>query len=155
MDGTHTIQCHCQLLSVNRCTYVNQFVSETVTMPPPGIAPAGPSYSRGVRSGNLLFISGSTARGTDAQGKSMIDQLRVTLDRISQIAQVEGGASADIVKITTFVTSIADWREMGEEQHVVFQEYFMGNYPANTLVEIGALAEPGLDVEIEAIVVLE
>ena len=155
MDGTHTIQCHCQLLSVNRCTYVNQFVSETVTMPPPGIAPAGPSYSRGVRSGNLLFISGSTARGTDAQGKSMIDQLRVTLDRISQIAQVEGGASADIVKITTFVTSIADWREMGEEQHVVFQEYFKGIYPANTLVEIGALAEPGLDVEIEAIVVLE
>ena len=121
----------------------------------PGIAPAGPSYSRGVRSGNLLFISGCTARGTDAQGKSMIDQLRVTLDRISQIAQVEGGASADIVKITTFVTSIADWREMGEEQHAVFQEYFKGNYPANTLVEIGALAEPGLDVEIEAIVVLE
>jgi len=38
MDGTHTIQCHCQLLSVNWCTYVNQFVSETVTIPPPGIA---------------------------------------------------------------------------------------------------------------------
>ena len=38
MDGTHTIQCHCQLLSVNWCTYVNQFVSETVTKPPPGIA---------------------------------------------------------------------------------------------------------------------
>ena len=53
------------------------------------------------------------------------------------------------------MTSIADLREMGEEEHVVFQEYFKGNYPANTLVEIGALAEPGLDVEIEAIVVLE
>ena len=38
MDGTHTIQCHCQLLSVNWCTYVNRFVSETVTIPPPGIA---------------------------------------------------------------------------------------------------------------------
>ncbi len=68
----------------------------------PGIAPAGPSYSRGVRSGNLLFISGCTARGTDAQGKPLMDQLRITLDRITRIAQVEGGASADIVKITTF-----------------------------------------------------
>ncbi len=121
----------------------------------PEIAPAGPSYSRGVRSGNLLFISGCTARGTDAQNKSMIQQLRVTLDRITRIAEAEGGASADIVKITTFVTSIADWRALGAEQLKVFQEFFKGRYPANTLVEIGALAEPGLDVEIEAIVVLE
>jgi len=121
----------------------------------PEIAPAGPSYSRGVRSGNLLFISGCTARGTDAQGKSLIEQLRVTLDRITRIAQAEGGDSADIVKITTFVTSIADWRSLGAEQDSAFQEFFKGRYPANTLVEIGALAEPGLDVEIEAIVVLE
>ena len=121
----------------------------------PEIAPAGPSYSRGVRSGNLLFISGCTARGTDAQGRSMMEQLRITLDRITRIAQAEGGASADIVKITTFVTSIADWRALGDEQHSVFQEFFKGRYPANTLVEIGALAETGLDVEIEAIVVLD
>ncbi len=121
----------------------------------PEIAPAGPSYSRGVRSGNLLFISGCTAKGSDAQGKAMIDQLRITLDRITRIAQAEGGESADIVKITTFVTSIADWRALGDQQHTVFEEYFKGRYPANTLVEIGALAEPGLDVEIEAIVVVE
>ena len=121
----------------------------------PEIAPAGPSYSRGVRSGNLLFVSGCTARGTDAQGKSLTEQLRVTLDRITRIAEAEGGASADIVKITTFVTSIADWRALGDEQQSLFQEFFKGRYPANTLVEIGALAEAGLDVEIEAIVVLE
>ena len=121
----------------------------------PEIAPAGPSYSRGVLSGNLLFISGCTARGTDAQGQALIQQLRITLDRITRIGEAEGGASADIVKITTFVTSIADWRALGAEQHTVFQEFFKGRYPANTLVEIGALAEPGLDVEIEAIVVLD
>ena len=71
----------------------------------PEIAPTGPSYSRGVRAGNLLFISGCTARGTDAQGKSLLEQLRITLDRITRIADAEGGASADIVKITTYVTS--------------------------------------------------
>jgi enamine deaminase RidA (YjgF/YER057c/UK114 family) len=101
-----------------------------------------------------LFIAGCTARGADAQGKSLIEQLRVTLDRITRIVAAEGGSPADIVKITTFVTSIADWRAHGSEGQSLFQEFFRGEYPANTLVEIGALAEPGLDVEIEATAVL-
>ena len=117
----------------------------------PDIAPSGPTYSRGVRVGNLLFISGCTARGTAAQGKAAMEQLRVTLDRIAGIMKEEGGATSDIVKITTFVTSIADWRAHQAEQEALFAEYFQGDYPANTLVEITALAEDGLDVEIEAI----
>ena len=117
----------------------------------PDIAPAGASFSRGVRVGNLLFVAGCTARGTEAQGKGIIEQLEVTLDRIARIVAEEGGAPADIVKITTFVTSIPDWRTHREAQEALFAEYFRGQYPANTLVEITALAEPGLDVEIEAI----
>ena len=117
----------------------------------PDIAPSGPTYSRGVRVGNLLFISGCTARGTEAQGKAAMEQLRVTLDRIARILKEEGGATSDIVKITTFVTSISDWRAHQEEQEALFAEYFQDEYPANTLVEITALAEDGLDVEIEAI----
>ncbi len=117
----------------------------------PDIAPSGPTFSRGVRVGNLLFIAGCTARGADAQGKSVMEQLRVTLDRITRIVAQEGGNPSDIVKITTFVTSIPDWRSHREEQEALFTEYFQGEYPANTLVEITALAEDGLDVEIEAI----
>ena len=117
----------------------------------PDIAPSGPSFSRGVRTGNLLFIAGCTARGTDSQGKPLMEQLRVTLDRITHIVAAEGGAPGDIVKITTYVTSIPDWRASASEQQSLFDEYFKGEYPANTLVEITALAEPGLDVEIEAI----
>lgn len=120
----------------------------------PDIAPAGPSYSRGVRSGNLFFIAGCTARGTSAQGNALMDQLRVTLDRITRILAEEGGDASNIVKITTFVTSISDWRANAAEQQLVFEQVFKGEYPANTLVEIAALAEPGLDVEIEAIAVL-
>ena len=63
----------------------------------------------------------------------------------------EGGGPGDIVKITTFVTSTADWRVGTQAQQALFAEYFQGEYPANTLVEITALAEHGLDVEIEAI----
>ena len=117
----------------------------------PDIAPSGPTFSRGVRSGNLLFIAGCTARGTDAQGKPLMDQLRVTLDKIIRIVATEGGTPSNIVKITTFVTSIPDWRAHDSEGQALFQEFFKGEYPANTLVEITALAEPGLDVEIEAI----
>ena len=117
----------------------------------PDIAPSGSTFSRGVRSGNLLYIAGCTARGTDAQGKGITDQLRITLDRITRIVAAEGGTPSQIVKITTFVTSIPDWKAHDAEGQALFQEFFKGEYPANTLVEITALAEPGLDVEIEAI----
>ena len=108
----------------------------------PDIAPGGPTYSRGVRTGNLLFIAGCTARGTDSQGKPLMEQLRVTLDRITRIVSAEGGSPGDIVKITTYVTGINDWHASAFEQRSLFNEYFMGEYPANTLVEITALAEP-------------
>ncbi len=108
----------------------------------PDIAPSGPSYTRGVRTGNLLFIAGCTARGTGSQGKPLMEQLRVTLDRITRIVAAEGGSPGDIVKITTYVTSINDWRASAAEQESLFSEYFKGEYPANTLVEITALAEP-------------
>ena len=117
----------------------------------PDISPSGPTFSRGVRSGDLLFIAGCTARGTDAQGKPLMEQLRVTLDKITRIVAAEGGTPSNIVKITTFVTSIPEWRAHDSEEQILFQEFFKGEYPANTLVEISALGEPGLDVEIDAI----
>ena len=120
----------------------------------PEIAPSGATFSRGVRAGNTLYIAGCTARGSEAQGGPIMEQLRVTLDRITRIVAEEGGSRSDIVKITTFVTSIPRWREDRERQEALFTEFFRGEYPANTLVEITALAEDGLDVEIEAIVEL-
>ena len=120
----------------------------------PDIAPAGPTYSRGVRAGNLLFISGCTARGSAAQGGTLMEQLEVTLQRVTGVVKAEGGSPADIAKITTFVTSIADWQAGAVRQAELFAEYFEEKYPANSLIEISALAETGLDVEIEAIAVL-
>ena len=120
----------------------------------PDIAPAGPTYSRGTRAGNLLFVSGCTARGSDAQGKPLMEQLDETLKRVVGVVRAEGGSPGDIAKITCFVTSIADWTSNPEEQGKIFAKYLEGKYPANSLIEISALAEPGLDVEIEAIAVL-
>ena len=121
----------------------------------PDIAPAGPTYSRGVRAGNLLFVSGCTARGSGAQGKPLMEQLEVTLERVTGVIRAEGGGPPHIAKLTCFVTSIADWRDNADKQAELFARFFEGQYPANSLIEISALAEPGLDVEIEAIAVLD
>ncbi len=121
----------------------------------PDIAPAGPTYSRAVKAGNLLFISGCTARGTDSQGKSMMEQLDVTLGRLVAVAAAEGAGPWNFAKLTCFVTSIADYQLDSVQQRALFAKHFQEQYPANSLIEISALAEPGLDVEIEAIVVLD
>jgi 2-iminobutanoate/2-iminopropanoate deaminase len=121
----------------------------------PDIAPAGPTYSRAVKAGNTLYISGCTARGTDAQGESMMEQLDVTLGRLVAVAAAEGGGPGSFAKITCFVTSIADYQLDSQAQKDLFAKHFDEQYPANSLIEISALAEPGLDVEIEAVVILD
>ena len=84
-----------------------------------------------------------------------MEQLRVVLDRITRMVAAEGGKPADIVKFTTFVTGIGDWWPIEGEHREVYEEYFGGQYPTNAIVEVTALAEPGLDIEIEAIAVLD
>jgi len=121
----------------------------------PDIAPAGPTYSRSVIAGNMMFISGCTARGTDSQGKSMLEQLDVTLGRLVAVAAAEGAGPGSFAKITCFVTSIADYQLDSDRLKEVFAMHFQEQYPANSLIEISALAEPGLDVEVEAVVILE
>ena len=119
------------------------------------IAPTGPIYSRAVKAGNTMYISGCTARGTDTQGKSMMEQLEVTLNRLVSIAAEEGVGPGDFAKLTTFVTSMADYQADTQRLEAIFTKYFEGQFPANSLVEITALAEPGLDVEIEAVLILD
>ena len=119
------------------------------------IAPTGPTYSRAVKAGNTMYISGCTARGTDAQGKSMMDQLEVTLNPLVSIVAEEGAGTGSFAKLTTFVTSMDKYQADSQQMESLFTKYFEGQYPANSLLEITALAEQGLDVEIEAVVILE
>ena len=120
----------------------------------PEIAPAGSTYVRAVKAGNTLYISGCTARGTDAEDGKPLGQLKATLDRIIAIVEVEGGTSSDVVKLTTCVTNMADWYPIPDEHAALYMDYFRGENPANTLVEVSALALSGLSIEIEAVAVL-
>ena len=119
------------------------------------IYPAGPTYIRGVRAGDTLYLSGVTARHSDAEGGPPMAQLRVVLDRITRIVSAEGGRPSDVVMMTTYLTNIADFWPIEGEQVEVWNECFQGEWPTNSYVGVTALAEPGLHVEITATAVLD
>ena len=119
------------------------------------IYPAGPTYVRAIRAGETLYLSGVTARNSEADGGPPMDQLRVTLDRITRIVAAEGGRPSDIVMMTTYVTNMAEFWPIEAEQRAIWEAHFRGEWPTNSYVEVSGLAEPGLNVEITAAAVLD
>ena len=118
------------------------------------IYPSGPHYSRGVRAGNMLFISGCTANGSDAETGKPLEQLRVVLDRITRMVAAEGGQPSDIVKLTTFVSDPNDWFPFMGEQVDIYHKFFGQDYPVNTIVGAQFPAD-NIHIEIDAIAVLD
>lgn len=115
---------------------------------------AGPHYSRGVRAGDLLFLSGCTANRSAAEHGTPMQQLRVVLDRLTRMVVAEGGVAADIVKLTTFVRDTDDWFPFDGEQVEIYHEFFGDDYPVNTMV--GArFPTANVHIEIDAVAVLD
>ena len=117
------------------------------------IYPSGPHYSRGVRCGNTLYLSGCTANGSPAEDGSAMQQLDAILDRLVRMVEAEGGQAADIVKLTTFVAHPSEWYPFEGPQVEIFTKYFGDQYPANTMVGVQFLTDNVL-LEIDAIAVL-
>lgn len=105
-------------------------------------------YSRAVKVGNQVFVSGTT--GTDADGNVAEGDARAqTLQALKNIeaALDNAGASlADVVRTRVFVTDIANWEAYGRAHGEVFGEIL----PATAMVEVSALIDPAMLVEIEA-----
>lgn len=106
-------------------------------------------YSRAVRVGRFVLVAGTTAGMEDGRpigGDDAAAQTREALRKIG-IALDEAGASLhDVVRTRMYVTDIARWEAVAAVHGEVFSEI----RPASTLVEVSALVEPGLLVEIEA-----
>ena len=111
--------------------------------------PAG-AFHHSVRFGNMLFIAGSTARGTAAETGDIAAQTEGILQKFQTILEANGGSISNIVKVTSFVTDLREAPASGE----IRRKYFAGNFPASTQVQIAALGTPDLKIEIEAIAVL-
>jgi len=97
-------------------------------------------YSRAVRVGPHIVVSGTTGAGDD-----IASQTRDALQRIESALQEVGASLRDVVRTRVFVTDIARWQEVG----AVHAEVFGDIKPAATMVEVSALIDPSLHVEIE------
>ena len=104
-------------------------------------------YCHATRAGDRVWISGTVGMTADgAIPGDAVDQFRIALDNLDAVLRAAGGAPGDIVKVTVFLTDIAD-RARIDPLRIA---YFGDRRPASTLVEASALVLPELKVEIEA-----
>ena len=116
----------------------------------PKLSPPSGAFHHSVRSGNLLFIAGSTARGTAAETGDIAAQTEAILDKFQYILEENGASLSNVVRVTSFVTDLREAAAAGE----VRLKRFAGAFPASTQVQIAALGTPDLKIEIDAIAVL-
>ncbi|HZT88622.1 MAG TPA: RidA family protein [Stellaceae bacterium] len=120
---------------------ITRAVSDHVPEPPEG------TWSNCLVAGGFAYIAGMTARGSDAQGGDEYAQAKAIFTKIRHMVEAAGGSMADVVKVTIFVTDIRQREKVWKAR----REAFTGNFPASTLVQVAALADPSLKVEIEAV----
>ena len=125
---------------------IERISSPEVTEPSAGL------WSNCLRVGDLVFVSGLTARdkSLQASGGDEYAQAKQIFARMSDLLAAAGGSLADVVKLTIFVTDIENREEVWRAR----REVFSGAFPAASLVEVSALAQPEIRVEIEAVAML-
>ena len=106
-------------------------------------------YSRAVRVGNSIHVSGTTA--TDATGRVIGEgdfaaQTRQVIRNIETALRALGGELQHVVRTRIYVVDIEEWKAVGE----VHGEFFRDIRPATSMVEVSSLIAPEILVEIEA-----
>jgi len=114
-----------------------------ITSPEVPEPPAG-TWSNCLFVNGVAYLAGMTAGGAEGDEYA---QAKVIFTKIQHLVEAAGGSMANIVKVTIFVTDITQREKVWQAR----REFFTGNFPASTLVQVAALANPSLKVEIEAV----
>ena len=111
-------------------------------------------YSRAVRIGNVIEVSGTTA--VDADGNvidigSLYEQTQFIFRKIENALQQAGASLQDVIRTRMYVTDISKWEEAGKAHG----EFFGAIKPATTMVEVSSLIEEHLLIEIEVTAIIQ
>jgi reactive intermediate/imine deaminase len=118
-----------------------------------GLAEPISHFTDAVRAGDLLFVSGIVAvddGGRLVGGDDVVEQTRQVFRNMREVLAAAGCGFADVVKVTVFLTDVADRPRINP----VRQEVFGDARPASTLVEVRRLAVEGAMVEVECVAVV-
>ena len=123
---------------------ITRYTSPKVSEPAPKL------WSNCIVCDGIAYIAGLTSRNADGvtiDGKDEYEQTKIIFEKHKALIEVTGGTMADFTKLTIFVTRIQN-NEMVWKARA---EFFEGNFPACSLVEVSNLASPEIYVEIEGV----
>jgi len=110
-------------------------------------------YSRAVKVGNIVEVTGTVASGEDGKVVGKDDpyaQTKYIYEKIEAVLLRAGATMKDVVRVRMFVTDISRWQEYGKAH----SEFFREIKPCNTMVEVNALIEQDYLIEIEATAII-
>jgi len=110
-------------------------------------------YSRAVKVGNTIEVTGTVAVGEDGKTVGINDayaQARFAIQKIEKVLQQAGASLKDVVRTRMFVTDISRWEEYGRAHG----EFFSAIMPCTSMIEVKGLIDPEYLIEIEATAII-
>ncbi len=123
---------------------ITRYTSPKVTEPAPEL------WSNCMVCDGIAYFAGLTSRGSDGvtiDGADEYEQTKIIFEKHKALIEAAGGKMSDFIKLTIFVTRIENRKQVWDAR----AEFFEGDFPACSLVEVSNLAGPDIYVEIEGV----